>query len=915
MNTNADIDLDLENVDISTQASSTDGSGIYAWKPGGTGDINIAVQSSTFRTSGDDAYGIRGVHQATGDISLNIQGSTISTSGRYSHGIWGSHGHGAGDLGITVRGGSVATSGDGTSGIHGSHQGDGRIDIQVEDVSVTTEGFSAAHGIRGVHLGSAGDLSINVQRSTVSTLDLDSYGVFGSRSSDGDIDIRVKDTSVTTEGKYSRGINGSNWAFGVNKGTGDIGIDVQGSTISTSGDNAAYGINSSHNGTGDTSINVQGSTISTSGDNVWGSIRVYHESGSIGNVDINVQDTSIMTSGDGSRGIFAWHLGEGNIEIDIRGTTIETLGANAFGIYGRHDGTGNLDINILQGSAITTSESHGIYGRHLGTGALGIQLVDGSVTTEGDGAHGIYGYHPSTGDISIDVQGGTTTTSGDTAHGIYGRHLGTGDVSIDVQDSTISTSGADAHGIHAVYRDADSVDIQIRDAVIRATGLDAHGVQVGTLDEDGAVQGSVGVDEEGYRRQTVTVGSEVRGGSGDAAGIFLAGGGRVVVGPHGRVGAASGVAIRAAGPGQDGQPGSLSVDLTLNARPLQEVLGGGRIVNDDGTVELMANGVMLFDGAAGATDRWAPNGPWDVTARTVETGGIETMQAYASRAELYESLPGLLLLLDAGAPVQRSEEPVWAQAGYGAGSGEAKRSQTGASYDFDRIEAAAGISRSWSNGFGGSLWLRHIQSEVKANAVSGAGELDLHGAGAGVSAHWRGAGGLEVSGEVLLTDFDVDADSARHGRLARDVEAELWQARLETGYRLKREGGLTLLPRVWAWHAEADIDDFTDAVGSRVAYAEESRSAAGLGLLAEVHQLEYSLYGSLDVESMFAGEETAIEVSGHRLTSESKRTRVLAGMGGRWQGKQVMLQGGLRLADPSGRNQEVSASLSIGGSF
>jgi len=397
--------------------------------------------------------------------------------------------------------------------------------------------------------------------------------------------------------------------------------------------------------------------------------------------------------------------------------------------------------------------------------------------------------------------------------------------------------------------------------------------------------------------------------------VYLAGGGRVVVSPNGRVGAASGIAIRAVGRGSDGLPSPLSVDFRLDGNPMQEALGSGRIVNDDGSTELRINGVRLYDSTEGVTDRWTANGAWDVRTRAAEAGGIRVTEAYAPRAELYESLPGLLLRLDAGAPVRRPEEPAWARFAYGVGSGDPKRSQTGANYDFDRAEAMAGLSRSWANGFGGSLWLRHVQSEVKADAVSGAGELELHGAGAGMSAHWRGAGGLEISGEVSLTDFGVDADSKRHGRLARDVGAELWQARLAVAYRMEQAEGLVLSPRAWAWHAEADIDPFTDTVGSRVAYADESRSAAGLGVLAEVTQPEYSLYGSLDVESVFAGEETVAQVSGQGLGSESKRTQVLVGMGGRWQGERVVLQGGLRLADPGGKNQEASASFSLGGSF
>ena len=338
-------------------------------------------------------------------------------------------------------------------------------------------------------------------------------------------------------------------------------------------------------------------------------------------------------------------------------------------------------------------------------------------------------------------------------------------------------------------------------------------------------------------------------------------------------------------------------------------------MNDDGPTELMINGMAVFDDMVGTAGRWAPNGVWDVRAQMAEAGGIETMQAYAPRAGLYESLPGLLLRLDAGAPVRRPEILAWAQVGYGTGSGDPKHSPVGANYDFDRIEAVVGTSRNWETGFGGSLWLRQLQSEVKVDMPSGASELELHGMGAGASAHWRGAGGLEIAGEASLTDLDVDADSDRHGRLARDVDVELWQVRLETNYRMERGNGLTLLPR--AWRGMRRWTSTTSRMRWELGWRMRRNRARrpGWGCWRSWRGRRTVLYGSLDVESMFAGEETAVEVSEHRLTSESKRTRVLAGMGGRWQGERVTLRGGLRLADPGGKNQEVSASISIGGSF
>ena len=95
-----------------------------------------------------------------------------------------------------------------------------------------------------------------------------------------------------------------------------------------------------------------------------------------------------------------------------------------------------------------------------------------------------------------------------------------------------------------------------------AAGLDASGVRVGNADSQGQVTLAAEVGEDGYRKQSVTVNAPVTGGSGrDAAGVFLAGGGRVVIGPRGSLGAESRIAIRAAGDAP-----RLHVDMNLDGR-------------------------------------------------------------------------------------------------------------------------------------------------------------------------------------------------------------------------------------------------------------------------------------------------------------------------------------------------------------
>ena len=176
------------------------------------------------------------------------------------------------------------------------------------------------------------------------------------------------------------------------------------------------------------------------------------------------------------------------------------------------------------------------------------------------------------------------------------------------------------------------------------------------------------------------------GGTGDgAAGIFLAGGGRVVIGPKGSVGALSGIAILAASDNVvDGQtlPRKLLVHLPPGGRPVSDLLDG-TTENDDGETVFAVNTAILFDSTTGPTGLWAPNGARDVTLVDGFTGldfssPAAFVDRHAPRAAVYEALSGFLLRLDgragaAGERMRSAETPVWIRLEGGTGSYEAKR--------------------------------------------------------------------------------------------------------------------------------------------------------------------------------------------------------------------------------------------------
>ena len=124
-------------------------------------------------------------------------------------------------------------------------------------------------------------------------------------------------------------------------------------------------------------------------------------------------------------------------------------------------------------------------------------------------------------------------------------------------------------------------------------------------------------DRDGYLDQSVTVAGSVEGGSDDAAGVYLAGGGKVVIGKNASLRAASGAAIHAVCTPQPKQC-PLHVELNLDGRSIAEVFGDDYIMNDGGVTTIVLNGTTLHDGS-GSTGNSVRNGRWNVSVSSSQT--------------------------------------------------------------------------------------------------------------------------------------------------------------------------------------------------------------------------------------------------------------------------------------------------------
>ena len=779
---------------------------------------------------------------------------------------------------------------------------------------------SNARAIFAGHYGKSGALRMVVSGGDIKTTGEASHAIRGFRylGSDGELDIVVRGATVDTAGDYARGIVG--W----HGGEGALALTARDLAIDTAGEDA-YGIFGLHLGEGALALTARDLAIDTAGEHAYG---IYGSHRGEGALALTAEDLSIDTAGDFAYGIVGLHGGEGALALTAQDLAIGTAGEHAYGIYGRHEGEGELALAAEDLSIETAGEhAHGVFAQHGGAGDVNLDVRGISVTTTGARASGIYGNHVDMeGDVAVRVLDGVITTAGAEAFGVRGFHAGPDALDIDLRDTSVATTGEGAHGI-AIYRfGSGSARVAVDGGSVRAAGPGASGIRIGALGEDGSVALASPIGEDGYRGQSVSVNAPVTGGTGeDAAGVFLAGGGRVAIGPEGSVGAASGIAILASG----GAAPRLRVDMDLDGRRAANVLHAGWIINDGGETTLAVNGVTLHEGATGATGAEAANGAWDVSVPASETiaGRSFTpddfVETYAPRAAVYEALPGLLLRLDAGKPaggrVTRPGSPVWARMAVGRGSYEPGRASVGAVYDFSRFSAEAGLDVALGENATGSLSLRHVQGSAEVASPYGGGEIEAEGVGVAAGLSWSGADGYYARGRLAFTNYEVDVSSRERGSLARGVEARGHTLGIEAGRRIAVGEAVALTPRVWAARSWLSGGGFTDAVGSRVSLTGRTRLTGGAGLSAETVQTfedgTLALSASADIERALGGADTAAGVTGERLESEGSGTRVLVGLGGTWRKGQFSLGARLAAGGPGSGDTEYSGRVSLGWTF
>ena len=303
------------------------------------------------------------------------------------------------------------------------------------------------------------------------------------------------------------------------------------------------------------------------------------------------------------------------------------------------------------------------------------------------------------------------------------------------------------------------------------------------------------------------------------------------------------------------------------------------------------------------------------------------MEVYAPRAALYEVLPDFLLRLsDPGTSRERPSQSIWFAISRGSGSYQAARSTVGTAYDFDRFEAETGLNVTFAED--ASAWVsthywvsaHYLTGSADVSAATGGGAITAQGLGPALGVYWGGASSFYAEAGYALTVYDVDLSSDTRGLLNAGDASYGQSVDVELGRNIALGESVHLTPRAWAAGSRVSVDEFTDAVNSRVSFPDADHLMGGVETVVEAARAwdggSFSLRGSVDVERMFDGAETIAHMSGESLRLDAATDSILVGLKAAYRqihfslGATVWLREGL---DSNAR--EYSGVLNVGVRF
>ena len=903
-----DVHIDLEDIAITTTSGTTSSAEGVRVEHTGTGDVDIDATGVSLSTMGSDSSASDGVyvrHSGGGNIDISIEGtaakpSTVTTTARLSYGIY------AQKFSTTIEGTSFPKQ---TSGNIAITLGNTRIDTSGEVPAVYAQKQRWNSGLLTATLNSGVTITTQGDRASGVYLQHQNEEIL---ALDNDVTLTGNGTTtVTTTGDRSHGLRAVR-----SSGRGDVTIDVDRITITTEGD-SAYGIYGDHSGDGndgDVTIDATNGSITTGSSVTEGGTTTLK-----GRTAHGIRATHRDTSSPKNR------TAVGDIRITTRNFKINTtstadfrppdyFGPYAYGIFASHENSGNIVIDLGQGSSVTTEgqNSHGVVASHSGTAAT--RTIDitlgGPVSAKGADASGVR-----VGTAALDEEGyrqQTVTVNSSISsqgEGIYlvrggrviigpGGSIRSGSGIAILATGTVPEDASDPNNVIPAIPPKLRVDLNLGGRRVSQAIDDDWILNDGgetTIAVNGVVlhDGATGVTEETARNGAWNVRME-------AGGVKVTD--RTNADPAMWV-----VSDRAEGviAGRDFSAADFSeirrfVPPPPPPPPPPEP--------DPPAVDAVALGQLVGGAIANALGSLVPAPSGQPKAQHSFLPSI--VEEYAPRAAVYEALPAALLGLNeagqgTGAPPPQGSF-TFARTLAGRGGGSPAGSTVGQSHGFGYRGVQSGVSMELGETLRASAALHRVRSRVGVEAGTGGGVIGVEATGFVLDGAWQGPDGLYAKAGLSMTHYDIGASSEDRavGMLTGGVEASGSLVRVEAGRRVALAGGPDVAPRIWVGRSALSVDDFTDAVGSRVSVSDTARLAGGVGMTVRGERRAGAgmlvLEGSGDLAHALDGTTSVTDVSGARLTSEAEEMELRLALAGVWR------QGGFSLAAQASMNASDS---------
>lgn len=557
-------------------ANGYDSAGIRAEQTAASqgGNIHIVTgASSNITTNGTQAEGIHAnigserlvsSSASAGHVMVDAKGNITTNGNLYAEGIYaaitkgaldksgGAGSYSTGDINVKFSGDTIRTTGQGTNrGIFVRQDGIGSVNVTHAGNLIKTHGNNS-HGISVEKKNRDNNEVSHVEVSgKIKTDGYEAHAIHQVENGSGRLEVSNSNATLTTSGGSANGINLGIYNDG--RSSQGIGVQMQGSTINTTGEDAAGIVAQTQASTGDITINLTDTVINLQGENSDGiyAANIGYGLDSVSDLSINIETNggSITTNPAATPGFPGYNYGivtiqqkvaKGHINIRNNGTKITTGRGLLYGsrysdaIYARMDESrAEGNISITNDGALSTQGdvSHGIHTVNNGSGTSSV-INSGEIHTAGIGSTGIFS--DSRGrDIRIENNANITSEgkgSGSAswmyrADGIIANSVlvatddGTGTGRVLVKDQNNSTIKASRYGIRAI---GGSATIESNSNIIMQYDNGGVGVAEDMLGLDAHAAGSTGdaiVNYDGTTGNGISLTTKANGMDGGPIGI------------------------------------------------------------------------------------------------------------------------------------------------------------------------------------------------------------------------------------------------------------------------------------------------------------------------------------------------------------------------------------------------------------